>query len=46
MITLDNFSVVYITSKALATRQTPEEIIHDMISREINSATVPDIAIP
>jgi len=38
MIPVDNFSVEYITSKALATRQTPEEIIHEMITRELAAA--------
>ena len=35
MIMLDDFSADYITSKALATRQTPEEIIHALITEEI-----------
>jgi hypothetical protein len=39
MITLDDFSAEYITSKALATRQTPEEIIHKLISRELSAIT-------
>ena len=34
MIAVDDFSAEYITSKALATRQTPDEIIHEMVSRE------------
>ena len=35
MIMVDDFSAEYITSKALATRQTPEEIIHELITKEI-----------
>jgi len=35
MIMLDDFSAQYITSRALATRQTPEEIIHALINNEI-----------
>ena len=35
MITVDDFSAEYITSKALATRQSPEEIIHEMIGNEM-----------
>ena len=38
MLTVDNFSAEYITSKALATRQTPEEIIHEMVTRELAAA--------
>ena len=38
MLTVDNFSAEYITSKALATRQTPEEIIHEMVNRELAAA--------
>ena len=37
-ITVDDFSADYITSKALATRQTPEEIIHKMVTRELAEA--------
>ena len=40
MIAVDDFSAEYITSKALATRQTPEEIIHELVTREL--ATVPN----
>ena len=36
MITVDDFSADYITSKALATRQTSEEIIHELINRELS----------
>ena len=39
MITVDDFSAEYITSKALATRQTPEEIIHELISKELTAST-------
>lgn len=35
MILVDDFSAEYITSKALATRQTPEEIIHELVSKEL-----------
>jgi hypothetical protein len=35
ILTVDDFSAEYITSKALATRQTPEEIIHEMVAREL-----------
>jgi hypothetical protein len=38
MIPVDDFSAEYITSKALATRQTPEEIIHELVSKEISAA--------
>ena len=38
MLTVDNFSAEYITSKALATRQTPEAIIHEMITKELAAA--------
>ena len=38
MIIVDNFSAEYITSKALATRQTPQEIIHAMVNRELSAA--------
>ena len=38
MISVDNYSAEYITSKALATRHTPEEIIHEMITRELAEA--------
>jgi hypothetical protein len=35
MMMVDDFSAEYITSKALATRQSPEEIIHEMIGNEM-----------
>ena len=35
MVSIDEFSAEYLTSKALATRQTPEEIIHALVSKEI-----------
>ncbi len=41
MIAVDNFSAEYITSKALATRQTPEEIIHELVSKEIAADVQP-----
>jgi hypothetical protein len=37
MIPVDDFSVKYITAKALATRQTPEEIIHTLVSNDISA---------
>jgi len=37
MLSVDNFSAEYITSKALATRQTPDEIIHELINKELAS---------
>jgi hypothetical protein len=40
MMIVDDFSAEYITSKALATRQTPEEIIHEMIGNEMAAASV------
>jgi hypothetical protein len=35
MLVVDDFSAEYITSKAFATRQTPEEIIRKMVAREL-----------
>ena len=35
MMTVDDFSAEYITSKALATRKTTEEIIHALVCNEI-----------
>jgi hypothetical protein len=35
MMVVDDFSAEYITSKALATRQTPDEIIHELVNKEI-----------
>ena len=40
MVHVDDFSAEYITSKALATRQTPEEIIHELISKELSVASM------
>ena len=38
MIAVDDFSAEYIISKALATRQTQEEIIHELVTRELTTA--------
>ena len=38
MITIDDFSAEYITSKAIATRQTPEEIIHSFVNQDMTAA--------
>jgi len=35
MLTVDDFSAEYIISKANATRQTTEEIIHNLVDQEI-----------
>jgi hypothetical protein len=35
MMAVDDFSADYIISKALATRQTPEKIIHGLVNQEI-----------
>ena len=35
MIAVDDFTAEYITSKALATRKTPDEIIHELVTREL-----------
>jgi hypothetical protein len=35
-VTVDDFSADYISAKALATRQTPEEIIHALVNLEIS----------
>ena len=35
MILVDDFSAEYITSKALATRKTPEEIIHAFVTQDM-----------
>jgi hypothetical protein len=40
MMAVDDFSAEYIISKALATRQTPEEIIHGLVNQEITA--IPD----
>ena len=37
MVHIDDFSAQYIASKALATRKTPEEIVHELVSNEIAS---------
>jgi hypothetical protein len=37
MMPVDDFSVKYITAKALATRQTPEEIIHTLVNNDISA---------
>ena len=36
MVVLDRFSAQYITAKMLTTKQSPAEIIHGMIRREID----------
>ncbi|GHU67648.1 hypothetical protein FACS189447_10020 [Spirochaetia bacterium] len=38
MLPVDDFSVEYIIAKALATRQTPEEIIHALVRKEITAS--------
>ena len=38
MISVDDFSAEYITSKALASRKTPAEIIHALVSRDMAAA--------
>jgi hypothetical protein len=38
MIAVDDFSAEYITSKAFATQRTPEEIIRELVSKEIAAA--------
>jgi len=38
MMAVDDFSAEYITSKALATRRSPEEIVHAMVVRELAAA--------
>ena len=39
MVILDQFSAQYLTAKMLATKQSPTEIIRDMIRREMGLAT-------
>ena len=39
MVHVDDFSAEYITSKALATRKTPEDIIHELVSKELAAAS-------
>jgi hypothetical protein len=34
MVAIDDLSAEYITAKALATRRTPEEIIHTMVTND------------
>jgi len=38
MLSVDSFSAEYITSKALATKQTPEDVIHEMVAKELAAA--------
>jgi len=35
MVSIDDFTAEYITSKALATRQTPEQIVHELVQKEL-----------
>ena len=35
MVSVDDFSAEYIISKALATRQTPEQIVHELVQKEL-----------
>jgi len=35
MLAVDDFSAEYLTSRAIATKQTPEEIIHELVSKDI-----------
>jgi hypothetical protein len=37
-VTVDDFSADFITARALATRQTPEEVIHSLVARELAEA--------
>ena len=39
MIAVDNYSADYIIGKAQATRQTPDEIIHTLVEKEIAAMT-------
>ncbi|MDR0475405.1 MAG: hypothetical protein LBH43_17245 [Treponema sp.] len=41
MMAVDDYSAEYITSKALATRQTPEEIIHELVARDLTNESIP-----
>jgi hypothetical protein len=34
-VTIDDFSADFITARALATRKTPEEVIHALVAQEI-----------
>jgi hypothetical protein len=38
MVHIDDFSAEYITSKALATKRTPTEIIHELVGKELTAA--------
>jgi hypothetical protein len=38
MLPVDDFSAAYLTAKALATRQTPEEVLAALIRKELASA--------
>jgi hypothetical protein len=38
MVFLDTFSAQYLNTKMLSTKQTPTELIHDMIRREMTIA--------
>ena len=38
MVALDDFAAQYITGKALATKQTPKDVINAMVRRELASA--------
>jgi len=35
MVHIDDFTAEYITSKALAIQQTPEQIIHEFVQKEL-----------
>ena len=39
MVHVDEFSAEYITSKALATRKTSEEIIHELVNKELTAVS-------
>jgi len=39
MVHVDDFSAEYITSKALATRKTPAEIVHELVNKELVALT-------
>jgi hypothetical protein len=40
MVHIDDFSAEYITSKALATKRTPAEIIHELVGNELSAASM------
>ena len=44
MVMIDDFSAEYITSKAHATRQTTEEIIHTLVDQDIGDIREPATA--